>query len=205
MTRLILVRHGQSVWNASNRFTGWTDVDLSEQGVEEAEDAGRQLAEIRIDVVHTSDLVRAQRTAEIIMRHNKALDEYEHVWSVPTKYDWRLNERHYGALQGLNKAETAEQHGAEQVHIWRRSFDVAPPEGESLEMTAERTIPYFTEEILPDLVSGKNVLVSAHGNSLRSIVMHIDGISPEDIVSLEIPTGEPIHYSYEEGVISRDR
>ncbi len=198
MARLILVRHGQSVWNASNRFTGWTDVGLSEQGVEEAEDAGRQLAEIRIDVVHTSVLVRAQRTAEIIMRHNEASED------VPTKYDWRLNERHYGALQGLNKAETAEQHGAEQVHIWRRSFDVAPPEGESLEMTAERTIPYFTEEILPDLVSGKNVLVSAHGNSLRSIVMHIDGISPEDIVSLEIPTGEPIHYSYEEGVISRD-
>ena len=199
MARLILVRHGQSVWNASNRFTGWTDVGLSEQGVEEAEDAGRQLSEIRIDVVHTSDLVRAQRTAEIIMRHNEASED------VPTNYDWRLNERHYGALQGLNKAETAEQHGAEQVHIWRRSFDVAPPEGESLEMTAERTIPYFTEEILPDLVSGKNVLVSAHGNSLRSIVMHIDGISPEDIVSLEIPTGEPIHYSYEEGVISRDQ
>ena len=199
MARLILVRHGQSVWNASNRFTGWTDVGLSEQGVEEAEDAGRQLSEIRIDVGHTSDLVRAQRTAEIIMRHNEASED------VPTNYDWRLNERHYGALQGLNKTETAEQHGAEQVHIWRRSFDVAPPEGESLEMTAERTIPYFTEEIVPDLVSGKNVLVSANGNSLRSIVMHIDGISPEDIVSLEIPTGEPIHYSYEEGVISRDR
>ncbi len=199
MARLILVRHGQSVWNASNRFTGWTDVGLSEQGVEEAEDAGRQLSDIRIDIVHTSDLVRAQRTAEIIMQHNEASED------VPTKYDWRLNERHYGALQGLNKAETAERHGAEQVHIWRRSFDVAPPEGESLEMTAERTIPYFTEEIVPDLVSGKNVLVSAHGNSLRSIVMHIDGISPEDIVSLEIPTGEPIHYSYEEGVISRDR
>jgi 2,3-bisphosphoglycerate-dependent phosphoglycerate mutase len=199
MARLILVRHGQSVWNASNRFTGWTDVDLSEQGVEEAEDAGRQLADIRIDIVHTSDLVRAQRTAEIIMRHNKTSGD------VPTKYDWRLNERHYGALQGLNKAETAEKHGAEQVHIWRRSFDVAPPDGESLEMTAERTIPYFTEEIVPDLVSGKNVLVSAHGNSLRSIVMHIDGISPDDIVSLEIPTGEPILYSYEEGVISRDQ
>jgi len=198
MARLILVRHGQSVWNATNRFTGWTDVGLSEQGVKEAEDAGRQLAEIRIDIVHTSDLVRAQRTAEIIMRHNEASED------VPTNYDWRLNERHYGALQGLNKAETAEQHGAEQVHIWRRSFDVAPPEGESLEMTAERTIPYFTEEIVSDLVDGKNVLVSAHGNSLRSIVMHIDGISPEDIVSLEIPTGEPIHYNYEEGVISRD-
>ena len=199
MARLILVRHGQSVWNASNRFTGWTDVGLSEQGVEEAEDAGRQLADIRIDVVHTSDLVRAQRTAEIIMRYNEDSE------GVPTKYDWRLNERHYGALQGLNKAETAERHGAEQVHIWRRSFDVAPPEGESLEMTAERTIPYFTEEIVPDLVSGKNALVSAHGNSLRSIVMHIDEISSEDIVSLEIPTGEPNHYTYDEGVISRDR
>ena len=143
--------------------------------------------------------MRAQRTAEIIMRYNEASED------VPTTYDWRLNERHYGALQGLNKAETAEKHGAEQVHIWRRSFDVAPPDGESLEMTAERTIPYFAEEIVPDLVDGKNVLVSAHGNSLRSIVMHIDGISPEDIVSLEIPTGEPIHYSYEEGVISRDQ
>ncbi|MCS5529628.1 MAG: 2,3-diphosphoglycerate-dependent phosphoglycerate mutase [Candidatus Poseidoniales archaeon] len=197
MPRLILVRHGQSVWNASNRFTGWTDVDLSDQGVEEAEEAGHELSAIRIDVVHTSDLVRAQRTAEIIMRHNEASDD------VPTKYDWRLNERHYGALQGLNKAETAEKHGAEQVHVWRRSFDVAPPEGESLEMTAERTIPYFTEEIVPDLAVGKSVLVSAHGNSLRSIVMHIEGISPDDIVSLEIPTGEPIHYNYEEGIISR--
>lgn len=197
MPRLILVRHGQSVWNASNRFTGWTDVDLSDQGVEEAEEAGRELSAIRIDVVHTSDLVRAQRTAEIIMRHNEASD------GVPTKYDWRLNERHYGALQGLNKAETAEKHGAEQVHVWRRSFDVAPPEGESLEMTAERTIPYFTEEIVPELADGKSVLVSAHGNSLRSIVMHIESISPEDIVSLEIPTGEPIHYNYEEGIISR--
>ena len=197
MPRLILVRHGQSVWNASNRFTGWTDVDLSDQGVEEAEEAGRELSAIRIDVVHTSDLVRAQRTAEIIMRHNEASD------GVPTKYDWRLNERHYGALQGLNKAETAEKHGAEQVHVWRRSFDVAPPEGESLEMTAERTIPYFIEEIVPDLAGGKSVLVSAHGNSLRSIVMHIESISPEDIVSLEIPTGEPIHYNCEEGIISR--
>ena len=199
MPRLILVRHGQSVWNASNRFTGWTDVDLSAQGVEEAEEAGRELSAIRIDVVHTSDLVRAQRTAEIIMRHNEASD------GVPTKYDWRLNARHYGALQGLNKAETAEKHGAEQVHVWRRSFDVAPPEGESLEMTAERTIPYFTEEIVQDLADDKSVLVSAHGNSLRSIVMHIEGISPEDIVSLEIPTGEPIHYEYEGGPITRVR
>ena len=198
MTSLILIRHGQSVWNASNRFTGWTDVDLSDKGVTEAEEAGRQLSEIRIDVVHTSDLIRAQRTAEIVMQHNESSGE-----DVPTRYDWRLNERHYGSLQGLNKAETAEKHGAEQVHIWRRSFDAPPPEGESLEMTAERTIPYFTEEIIPDLESGKNVLVSAHGNSLRSIVMHIEEISPEDIVSLEIPTGEPMYYNYESGDINR--
>ncbi len=193
MARLILIRHGQSVWNATNRFTGWTDVELSEKGVIEAEEAGRQLSGIRIDVVHTSDLMRAQRTAEIVMQQNESSGE-----DVPTNYDWRLNERHYGALQGLNKAETAEKHGAEQVHIWRRSFDVPPPEGESLEMTAERTIPYFTEEILPDLESGKNVLVSAHGNSLRSIVMHLEGISPEDIVSLEIPTGSPMFYNHDE-------
>jgi len=198
MTRLILVRHGQSVWNAANRFTGWTDVELSDQGVAEADGAGRQLADVRIDVVHTSDLIRAQRTAEIIMRHNRASE------SVPTRCDWRLNERHYGALQGLNKAETAEKHGAEQVHIWRRSYDVAPPEGESLETTAQRTIPYFVDEIVPDLEQGHNALVSAHGNSLRSIVMHIEDISSEDIVSLEIPTGEPIHYTYDKGVITRD-
>ena len=200
MARLILVRHGQSVWNAANRFTGWTDVDLSEKGVEEADEAGLQLADIRFDVIHTSVLIRAQRTAEIIMGRNRASGD-----DVPTRYDWRLNERHYGALQGLNKAETAEKHGAEQVHVWRRSYDVAPPEGESLEMTAQRTIPYFIDEIVPDLEGGLNVLVSAHGNSLRSIVMHIDGISPEEIVSLEIPTGEPIHYTCDEGVISRDR
>jgi len=199
MARLILVRHGQSVWNAANRFTGWTDVDLSEKGIEEADEAGLQLADIRFDVIHTSDLIRAQRTAEIIMGRNRASGD-----DVPTRYDWRLNERHYGALQGLNKAETAEKHGAEQVHVWRRSYDVAPPEGESLEMTAQRTIPYFIDEIVPDLGGDLNVLVSAHGNSLRSIVMHIEGISPEEIVSLEIPTGEPIHYTYDEGVISRD-
>ena len=192
MANLILIRHGQSVWNASNRFTGWTDVDLSDKGVIEAEEAGRQLSDIRIDVVHTSDLIRPQRSAKIVMQQNVSSGE-----DVPTRYDWRLNERHYGALQGLNKAETAEKHGAEQVQIWRRSFDVPPPEGESLEMTAERTIPYFTEEILPDLESGKNVLVSAHGNSLRSIVMLIERICPDDIVSLEIPTGSPLLYRHD--------
>ena len=197
MSNLILIRHGQSVWNAANRFTGWTDVELSEVGVSEAEEAGRSLSSRRIDVVHTSDLIRAQRTAEIIMSLNEASEGYS------TRFDWRLNERNYGSLQGLNKAETAEKFGAEQVHIWRRSFDVAPPDGESLEMTAERTIPYFEEEILPDLQEGRGVLVSAHGNSLRSIVMHIEGISPEEIVSLEIQTGSPMFYEFEGGEISR--
>lgn len=197
MTILVLIRHGQSVWNATNRFTGWTDVELSEKGEGEAATAGEQLADVRFDVVHTSALIRAQKTAEIVMSKNRVSGE------IPTKQDERLNERHYGDLQGLNKAETAEIHGAEQVHIWRRSFDVPPPGGESLEMTAERTIPYFVEEIIPDLDSGMNVLVAAHGNSLRSIVMHIEEISPEEITKLEIPTGVPMHYEFDNGKISR--
>ena len=155
------------------------------------------MADVRFDVVHTSALIRAQRTAEIVMSNNRVSGE------IPTRKDERLNERHYGDLQGLNKAETAEIHGTEQVHIWRRSFDVPPPGGESLEMTADRTIPYFVEEIIPDLESGMNVLVAAHGNSLRSIVMHIEGISPEDITSLEIPTGIPLHYEFDNGEIIR--
>ena len=197
MTILVLIRHGQSVWNATNRFTGWTDVELSEKGEGEAATAGEQLAEVSFDVVHTSALIRAQKTAEIVMSKNRVSGE------IPTKQDERLNERHYGDLQGLNKAETAEIHGAEQVHIWRRSFDVPPPGGESLEMTAERTIPYFVEEIIPDLDSGMNDLVAAHGNSLRSIVMHIEEISPEEITKLEIPTGVPMCYKFDNGKISR--
>ena len=196
MADLILIRHGQSVWNAENRFTGWTDVDLSDKGVKEAEEAGIELRDQVIDVIHTSDLIRAKRTAEIVILANVCSKE------TVTKSDWRLNERNYGSLQGLNKAETAEKHGAEQVRIWRRSFDVAPPEGESLEMTAKRTIPYFEEEIRPDLESGMSVLVSAHGNSLRSIVMHIEGISPNDIVSFEIQTGVPRYYDYSDGKLS---
>ena len=197
---LILIRHGQSVWNAENRFTGWTDVELSERGVGEAERAGDLLSEIRFGVVHTSGLIRAQKTAEIIMSRNNVSGK------IPVMKDQRLNERHYGDLQGLNKAGTAEKHGAEQVHIWRRSFDVPPPGGESLKMNAERTIPYFEEEIVPDLKDGKNVLVSAHGNSLRSIVMHIESISPEEIVSLEIATGTPMFYKYdiESGELTRE-
>ena len=197
MIKMVLIRHGQSVWNAANRFTGWTDVELSLIGKAEAAAAGEQLADVRFDVIHTSALIRAQATAEIVMSHNKASD------NPPTRYDERLNERHYGDLQGLNKAETAEIHGAEQVHIWRRSYDIAPPNGESLAMTAERTIPYFLEEIIPDLESGKNLLVAAHGNSLRSIVMHIENISADDITSLEIPTGVPLHYEFDNGDITR--
>jgi 2,3-bisphosphoglycerate-dependent phosphoglycerate mutase len=194
---MILLRHGQSLWNASNKFTGWTDIDLSEIGVEEARLAGRQLSELKIDVIHTSELIRAQRTAQIVMSLNTASND------VPTHRDKRLNERHYGALQGLDKDETRAKYGAEQVHIWRRSFDVPPPEGESLKMCAERTLPYLAEEILPDLEAGKTVLVAAHGNSLRSIVMEIEGLTKEEILSLEIATGVPRSYSFENGSFTR--
>ena len=198
MTILILIRHGQSIWNAENRFTGWTNVELSEKGEREALDAGISLSKISIDSVHTSDLIRAQRTAEIIMENNDVSSKFS------TYFDFRLNERNYGELQGLNKKETAEKHGAEQVHIWRRSYDIAPPGGESLKMTAERTIPYFIEEILPELENGRNILVAAHGNSLRSIVMHIENISPEEIVTVEIPTGIPRIYDYNDGIITKN-
>lgn len=198
MTILILIRHGQSIWNAENRFTGWTNVELSEKGERGALDAGISLSKISIDSVHTSDLIRAQRTAEIIMENNDVSSKFS------TYFDFRLNERNYGELQGLNKKETAEKHGAEQVHIWRRSYDIAPPGGESLKMTAERTIPYFIEEILPELENGKNILVAAHGNSLRSIVMHIENISPEEIVNVEIPTGIPRIYDYNDGIITKN-
>jgi 2,3-bisphosphoglycerate-dependent phosphoglycerate mutase len=194
---LVLIRHGQSLWNAENRFTGWTDIDLSKKGENEARDAGEKLENVAFDVVHTSALMRAQRTAEIIIKHNKKSQD------IPTYKDERLNERHYGSLQGLNKTETAEKYGAEQVHIWRRSFDISPPDGESLKMTAERTLPYFKEDVLKHLNEGKNVLISAHGNSLRSIVMHIEDISKEDIVKLEIQTGVPRTYEYKDNIFTK--
>ena len=197
MATMILLRHGQSVWNAANIFTGWTDVDLSEVGVTEAAKAGNELAEISIDVIHTSGLIRAQRTAEIVMEHNRVSND------VPTHRDIRLNERHYGDLQGLNKDETRAKHGEEQVRIWRRSYDVPPPGGESLEMCAERTLPYLTEAIIPDLEAGKTVLVAAHGNSLRSIVMKIENLSKDEVLDLEIPTGVPRTYTYDDGVFTR--
>ena len=197
MATMILLRHGQSVWNAANIFTGWTDVDLSEVGVTEATKAGDQLAETAIDVVHTSGLIRAQRTAEIVMENNRVSS------NVPTHRDIRLNERHYGDLQGMNKDETRDIHGKEQVRRWRRSFDVPPPGGESLEMCAERTLPYLTEAIIPDLEAGKTVLVAAHGNSLRSIVMKIENLSKDEVLKLEIPTGVPRTYTYDDGVFTR--
>jgi 2,3-bisphosphoglycerate-dependent phosphoglycerate mutase len=199
MATLILLRHGQSVWNAANKFTGWTDVGLSEVGEAEAAKAGEELADTQIDVVHTSELIRAQHTAEIVMEHNRASSD------VPTHRDFRLNERHYGDLQGLNKQDTRDKYGDEQVKIWRRSYDVPPPgeEGESLAMCAERTLPYLDEAIKPDLDAGKTVLVAAHGNSLRSIVMKIEGLSKEEVLSLEIPTGIPRIYTYEGGNFTR--
>ena len=197
MAILVLIRHGQSLWNAENRFTGWTDIDLSKKGEKEAKAAGEKLENVSFDVVHTSALMRAQRTAEIIIKNNKISE------NIPTYKDERLNERHYGSLQGLNKTETAEKYGPEQVHIWRRSFDIALPDGESLKMTAERTLPYFKEDVLKHLNEGKNVLISAHGNSLRSIVMHIENISKEDIVKLEIQTGVPRTYEYKDNIFTK--
>ncbi len=197
MAILVLIRHGQSLWNAENRFTGWTDIDLSKKGENEAEEAGKKLENITFDVVHTSALMRAQRTAEIIIQHNKISKD------IPTYKDERLNERHYGSLQGLNKTETAEKYGAEQVHIWRRSFDISPPDGESLKTTAERTLPYFKDDIVKHLDEGKNILISAHGNSLRAIVMYIENISKEDIVKLEIQTGVPRTYEYKNNTFTK--
>lgn len=197
MVTLVLIRHGQSIWNAENKFTGWTDIGLSEKGIKEAQDAGKKLEDVAFDVVHTSALIRAQKTAEIIIENNKKSKD------IPVYKDKRLNERHYGSLQGLNKKETAEKYGAEQVHIWRRSFDIPPPDGESLKMNAERTIPYFKENVVEDLKNGKNVLVSAHGNSLRSIVMYIENISKEDVVKLEIQTGVPRTYVFENNKFTR--
>ncbi|MBT4059263.1 MAG: 2,3-bisphosphoglycerate-dependent phosphoglycerate mutase [Euryarchaeota archaeon] len=198
MAKMVLLRHGQSVWNAANKFTGWTDVDLSPKGEEEAESAGKELADIKFDIVYTSDLKRAQRTATIAMSHN-------HASNNPTTIcDWRLNERHYGDLQGLDKDETRAKFGADQVHIWRRSYDIPPPGGESLETCAERTIPALEELIIPDLEAGKTILVAAHGNSLRSIVMHIEGLSREEVLSLEIATGVPRSYEYENGTFTRN-
>ena len=193
MGLLILIRHGQSLWNAQNRFTGWVDIELSEKGMGEAKSAGEKLSGIKFDAVYASGLVRAQRTAEIILDIN-------HSWSGEVIHDSRLNERNYGDLQGRNKQECREEFGEEQVKKWRRSFEGVPSGGESLRMTSERTLPCLFEQIVPNLESGRTVLVAAHGNSLRSIVMEIEGLGPDEIVKREIPTGVPMAYSYESGV-----
>ncbi len=189
MPKLILLRHGESQWNLENRFTGWIDVPLTPRGEEEARIAGEYLRDLPIDKLYTSVLQRAINTARIAL-------EAAGKGEVPTERDQALNERHYGDLQGLNKAETAAQYGEEQVRIWRRSYDVPPPgaQGESLKDTAARTLPYFQAHVLPDLQAGKNVLVVAHGNSLRSIVMELDKLSREQVLELNIPTGVPLAY-----------
>jgi len=218
MKKLVLLRHGQSTWNLENRFTGWTDVDLTEQGVREAEASARLLQEggYAFDVAYTSVLKRAIRTLWIVM------DGMDLMW-IPVIRHWRLNERHYGALQGLNKAETAEKHGAEQVKLWRRSYATPPPAltvdddrypgkqrvytgltvddlplSESLKCTVNRFLPYWHETIAPDIRSGRQVLICAHGNSLRALVKYLDDVSEEEIVGLNIPTGIPLVYELED-------
>jgi len=189
MAILALLRHGESEWNLKNIFTGWVDVGLSPKGLDEARRAGRLLKGIRFDIAYTSVLKRARITLDL------ALEE-SGLTGLPIVADQALNERHYGDLQGLNKAETAEKYGKEQVHIWRRSYDVRPPGGESLKDTAERTLPYFHSKILPDLQAGKNVLVSAHGNSLRAIIMELDKLTQLQVMELNLDTGIPILYEF---------
>ena len=214
MSKLVLLRHGESTWNLENRFTGWTDVDLTPKGIDEAKESARLLNEggYTFDVAYTSLLKRAIRTLWI------AMDGMDLMW-LPVHRSWRLNERHYGALQGLNKAETAAQYGNEQVHIWRRSFATPPPPltpddprhparerryaglspaelpvAESLKDTIDRFLPYWHGTIVPDIRAGKRVLIAAHGNSLRALIKHLDGISEEEIVGLNVPTGIPLVY-----------
>ena len=195
---LVLVRHGQSEWNEKNLFTGWKDPKLTPRGVDEAIKAGKELKEAgySFDKMFTSDLFRAQDTGRIIL-------EQMDIPSIEVVKDVSLNERNYGDLAGLNKDEARKKWGEDQVHIWRRSFDVPPPGGESLKDTAERVLPYFKENIIPELIEGLNILVAAHGNSLRALVMELEEISSEEIVELEISTGVPLVYKFEENKIER--
>ena len=222
MPTLVLIRHGQSAWNLENRFTGWWDVDLTDQGVAEATAAGEMLAAkgFDFDLCFTSFQTRAIKTLHL------TLEAMGRLW-LPEEKDWRLNERHYGGLTGLDKAETAAKHGTEQVHIWRRSFDIPPPpqeagdefdlasdrryagiavpNTESLKDTIARVLPYWERRIAPELKTGKRVVISAHGNSLRALVKHLSHISDEEIASLEIPTGQPIVYHLDDDLVATDR
>ena len=195
---LVLVRHGQSEWNKKNLFTGWKDPGLTEQGIKEATEAGQHLNSLGLnfDVMYTSDLIRAQETGKIIL-------EEMNQESIAIVKSQKLNERNYGDLAGLNKDDAREKWGEDQVHIWRRSFDVPPPGGESLKNTAERVLPYFRSEILPKIEEGSNVLIAAHGNSLRALVMELEKISPDKIVGLEISTGDPLIYECLDQSINR--
>ena len=197
-SNLVLVRHGQSEWNKENLFTGWKDPNLTEKGIEEASKAGKELKanEMKFDVMFTSDLIRAQETGRIILEEMDQTD-------ITVIKDICLNERNYGDLAGLNKDDARKKWGDEQVQIWRRSFDVPPPGGESLKDTAERVLPYFEANIRTKVVGGLNILVAAHGNSLRALVMELEQISPEEIVRLEIGTGDPLIYECNEGKIVR--
>ncbi|MBI5464378.1 MAG: 2,3-bisphosphoglycerate-dependent phosphoglycerate mutase [Ignavibacteriales bacterium] len=207
-TNLILVRHGESQWNLENRFTGWVDIPLSPKGEEEARSAGEKLKSYRFDKGYTSVLQRAIKTLEVILGITGQKN-------LPLERDEALNERHYGALQGLNKADIGRKYGEAQLKIWRRSYDVPPPKdktelnpdgvSESLKDTAARTLPYFEAKILPDVYAGKNIVVAAHGNSLRSIVMQLDNLSKEEVLELNIPTGVPLLYVYENGKIIEHR
>jgi 2,3-bisphosphoglycerate-dependent phosphoglycerate mutase len=189
MATLVLIRHGQSQWNLENKFTGWVDVPLTDLGREEAKRGGELLKGMKFDKAYTSVLERANETLDIVLSVTDQKD-------LPIEKDEALNERHYGDLQGLNKAETAKKYGDEQVHIWRRSYDVPPPSGESLKDTAARTLPYFEKHIIPDLEAGKNILIAAHGNSLRSIVMKLDRMTKEQVLQLNLGTGVPIVYEF---------
>ena len=197
-SKLVLVRHGQSEWNAKNLFTGWKDPKLTDLGIQEAIKAGDLLEtrNLKFDLMFTSDLFRAQETGRLILEQLNQTD-------IQVIKDQSLNERNYGDLAGLNKDEAREKWGEEQVHIWRRSFDVPPPGGESLKNTAERVLPYFELEIMPKVKEGLNILVAAHGNSLRALVMELEKISSEEIVKLEIATGDPLTYEYSNGEFVR--
>jgi 2,3-bisphosphoglycerate-dependent phosphoglycerate mutase len=197
MAQLVIFRHGQSTWNLENKFTGWVDVDLSPKGVEEAKNAGVKLKGYHFDYAYASALRRAQNTLTL------ALEAAGHPPVKPVFHE-ALNERMYGDLQGLDKAETAKKYGEEQVKIWRRSYDIPPPKGESLKDTAERVIPYFEKEILPKLREGKNVIIAAHGNSLRALIMYLEKMTPEQILEFEIGTGQPRLYDLDQNLNLRN-